>query len=300
MRVTISKPDYLVINPEKHAGNFLQVKEYPFAGVFYRLMNHLSSRGFECGKCEVCEKHYKNLSKYNRQCLNKKKNMMVFLEIGGWGIGIKIGTIDNLMPKTSADFWPDWNSNYKAPDYLQMKRLQLEVNKMSEFLQGIGVHVDFSKKLTDEEAIFNDEATNTHIHGGAKNWEELDAYVENEKKKKGYFLDHNSKDAHDKELISGQEKYFYSYHHGNRMVKGIIHHHINNMWWVMVNGKRFNVASFRLFDFNPIMPMRKMLNFDEQISRLQKEITKASEDYNFERCISINNKLKSLRKEVAV
>lgn len=74
------------------------------------------------------------------------------------------------------------------------------------------------------------------------------------------FPSYNATDKNGKKLRNGQVKYFYDYK--RRLMRGVVYHNINNMWWVVINKYEYrNVAAFHLFDIEKgNMPERRIKN----------------------------------------
>lgn len=59
--------------------------------------------------------------------------------------------------------------------------------------------------------------------------------------------DYNARDRDNKKLYNEQIKYYRD--RKGRLMRGIVYHNINNMWWVVLNKHNYtNVAAFQLFD----------------------------------------------------
>ncbi|MEH6944392.1 hypothetical protein [Bacillus sp. JJ722] len=71
---------------------------------------------------------------------------------------------------------------------------------------------------------------------------------------------YNATDKNGKQLRNGQVKYFYGYK--RRLMRGIVYHNINNMWWVVINKFEYrNIAAFELFDIETgNIPSRRIKN----------------------------------------
>jgi hypothetical protein len=66
-----------------------------------------------------------------------------------------------------------------------------------------------------------------------------------------YHINHNARDR-DKKLIENEQVKYYRDYRSGRLMRGIVYHNINNMWWVVLNKDRFtNIACFELFDATP-------------------------------------------------
>jgi hypothetical protein len=109
-----------------------------------------------------------------------------------------------------------------------------------------------------------------------------------------YNRNYNSKDKDGKQIICGETKYFYNYY-TKRLSRGTVYHHINNMWWVLVHGKRNNISSFYLFDLFPETPAKKSLGKEAQINRMEKQLRLLEDKRLYEKCISLNKSIAKLQ-----
>ena len=139
--------------------------------------------------------------------------------------------------------------------------------------------------FTAEEYIINNLKTNSHIHGKVTCLEDIKKSITED----SYDYQHNSNDANNKKIICGELKYFYNYYN-RRMFCGIVWHNINNMWWVIVNGVKYNVASFNLFDFDKNLPKRKPASQGD----IQRLLNKFESKKEYLRCHAINKQLEKL------
>lgn len=185
----------------------------------------------------------------------------------------------------------DFNKFDLMPYMIRLSYLN-EAKRLAKYAEKVGAHVEFVKKLSDTEEIIDTNNKNTHVHGKITCLEDIKGLM------KPYDLNHNSTDANGKQIICGDEKWFYTYK--GHICKGIAYHHINNMWWVMVNGKRHNIAAFNLFDKPDVIRRRKPLSQKEQMRRIEYELQTQLEKRNFLACHRLStmlNKLNETEKE---
>lgn len=123
-------------------------------------------------------------------------------------------------------------------------------------------------------------------------------YVESHKEKVNLLRKHidknpsegyNNKDKNKVVLKNGDIRYFYNYK--NKLSRGEVHHHINNMWWVISGDTIYNIANFDLFEYEPNMSIKKPV---DKVARLKAELKKYIDLEDFERCIKIKKQLKAL------
>lgn len=99
--------------------------------------------------------------------------------------------------------------------------------------------------------------------------------------------DYNSKDCDGNLLRDGQIRYFWDY--CGRLGRGVVMHHINNMWWVIASPYTLlNIASFDFFDWKPGMPLKKPCNREK---KLNTALQKAVDIRNYERAIVLRDLL---------
>ena len=69
--------------------------------------------------------------------------------------------------------------------------------------------------------------------------------------------EYNAKDRDGKILHNGEVKYFRDW--SGYLIRGVIYHNINNMWWVLpLDGDVMNKACFELFDLTDAEPRRRV------------------------------------------
>ena len=91
---------------------------------------------------------------------------------------------------------------------------------------------------------------------------------------------YNRKDKEGQELSSGDIRYAYSFH--GELIKGVVKHNINNMWWLITPSNYYNIYSGDLFSS---MEGKSIKKRPEAMERLKTELSKAIKEENFERCI---------------
>ena len=101
-----------------------------------------------------------------------------------------------------------------------------------------------------------------------------------------------SKDGDGNPIVEGDLRYFY---YNGILHRGIIYHHINNMWYVAVNKyKYYNIADFQLFTWKSGMPIRNK----NKKGALKKLLDKAIKCHNFEKAIIFRDLL-GIKEDVA-
>lgn len=64
------------------------------------------------------------------------------------------------------------------------------------------------------------------------------------------------------------------------------------MWWIISNNKRYNKASFELFDFDEKLTRRKPVD----INKMYRILTKYEKEHNYIRCNKLYSVIKKLEK----
>ena len=242
------------------------------------LIFFLRKRGFKIGENKLFKKYYKSISKYHK--IGFKNDVVVLLEITSNSIKLEFGNQKNLWGDGQG-FVVDFNENYINLTYVEKKKIELEFKKvLNYYINKNIVYLPNDNDRTDIENIIHSDNNNLHIHGKISILEDIGKYI----KEDSYDYKFNSFDKNKKRIICGDIKYFYDYY-TRRLSVGVVYHNINNMWWVLVNGKRYNYASFNLFDYEPELPKREPVTKHKIVSLLKKY----SKEMNYERCISIRN-----------
>lgn len=266
---------------------------YTHLNLFKGVIRLMKKRGWAVGIDPLYKERNKCLSKYHKY--GRKGDLEVKMEI--FANGFRLEFFQNIVFKNSNGGYYDFDKFDKMP-YLIKVRFKVIANAIKAYL--------FKKGIPDEtepsnpsavDKILKDQKINTHIHGGATTLAEIGDYVEKDKayyKEKGWQPNRNYLDANKQDLKCGQTKYFYSYQHSNRFVRGIIYHNINNMWWVIYNGVRCNVAAFDLMDFCPFLVGRKRLSPKAKIAKLKRKRSELEAVHDYKKCISVQAKIDKL------
>lgn len=255
--------------------------------LYLNICNYFKRRGFDVVRDEEAFNNYPTISK-------------------GYKYGIKNGLEFNSKP-TSAGFTFEFYQNinfenknggkYDFNKYEKMPyRIKLtyrnEMFKLADFLKTKNVEVIIKYPLSDIEKIIKSNQDNTHIHGqNIKCLEDIGVYMASESGR--HNRENNSKDANKKQITCGETKYFYDYYN-KKLSRGIVYHHINNMWWVLVNGKSYNISSFDLFDLTPETPFKKPISLESKINRMERELKKLEEKREYIKCINLNKSINKL------
>lgn len=273
----------VMLHFEERGDNF--TLDVPHKNKWLSIIRFLKSRGFKVTENAYYKKQYGCLTKYHK--IGHKKNVVLLMEITAAGISVEFGNIKNLWVDMPQSFWSDpTDERYKKLTYLEEIAVKLEIKKLLQFCEKYKHEfIVEDNTLSPEEYIIKNLNINKHIHGKVTCLED----IKNSITEDSYNYKHNSNDANNKKIICGDVKYFYDYY-TRRLSVGVAWHHIGNMWWVIVNDKKYNIAAFRLFDFNPELPKRKPADKNEMERILKKYESK--KDYL--RCHSINKKAEEL------
>ena len=253
----------------------------PHYKLWERINSYLRRRGFNVTLDPQIEEDYKGLSKGHRYGIKKQLEFKTHR----YPTGFEYKFFQNINFENQYGGEHDFDKYEKMP-YMVKLSYRNEMIRLADFARSIGVNVIIEKKLTDIEAIIKSNNDNLHVHGRIESLDDLKGVM------KKYDLSCNSTDANKKQIICGDMKCFYDYN--KHIAIGKAYHNINNMWWVIVNGKRYNKASFELFDPYPEMPKRKPLKYEEFIQRLHTELRKFEEKKDYERCIQLRNYIRKI------
>lgn len=278
----------IVLNfKEKSSGFTLDV---PHHDKWLDIIMFLSNRCFKITKNQYYEKEYNVLSPFHK--IGFKKDITCLMAISGGSIQVEFGNIQNLWKDMPQSFWNSPSDDrYTKLSYLENKAVELETKKLIDFCKGYDLELQIEdSNLPPEEYIIASLKNNTHIHGVVNSLNDIKVSM----KENSYDYLHNSNDKNKKKIICGDIKYFY-HPYTNRLSFGIAWHHINNMWWVITGGQKYNLACFYLFDYDPSLPKRKPVS-ESKITSLLKRF-ESKRDYK--RCLMIKEYSDKLFSKVA-
>lgn len=213
--------------------NFLHYKLYR------QVLDYLGSLGFYVSEDKEIKKRYPSLSKDR----NRGRYGDLEFKSERFPAGFSIKFFQNVVFENPHGGEHDFDKLDKMP-YLIRKQFELTIKKLSKFLMDKGISNETKPVYRNAEAkIKHDYVESWHHPQKDMNFHlsDLDGQT---------FESYNSKDRDDKILHNGEIKYFRDYR--GYLARGKIYHHINNMWWVIVNENEVrNVASFEFFDLTP-------------------------------------------------
>lgn len=264
----------LFINFDEKGENF--TLDVPHKKDWDSLLYFLRRRGFKISAIPHYVEHYNILSKYHKQAT--KENLLILLEIDRQSIKVEIGDIRNTF-NSKDQFKSTYHDGFIHLNYIDSLRIKNELLQIKKHFTDKGFEYDpCDSELDKVELIIQKEKINSHVHGkGIENIEDISVIVNQ------YPDNHNNLDANKKRIISGEMKYFYD-RRTKRLSCGIAIHNINNMWWVLNNGNRQNIASFDLFDYSPDLPKR---NQSRKTQILKEKLSVLEKQRDYRRCEKI-------------
>jgi len=278
--------DSLYIRFDQGGDTWGSISKLPHYKDWVKVLNYLKRRGFEIKTPEYFIKQ--NYGKSTHKTAYKQ-DIVLSLELMGSQIAIKFGNIQNFWKDMDYCFWSLTDHRATQLNYLEGKRIELEVNRLlSIFPQEKIKREDI--KLSPEQKILKNKKESCHSKDRTKLDElGLEGVVFQMSE---YDHSQNSTDRDKKKLECGELKYFYDY--DKRLKCGRVYHNLNNMWWVLTTDDYHNVSSFNLFDYNN-QPRRKQLKTEEKINRLESELRKHESNKNYLRCMAINKQIEKLK-----
>lgn len=252
----------------------------PHYKIWDDINKYFRKRGFIVKADPETLKNYKSLSKDRRHGV--KKDLHFWAE--RFPAGFRYEFYQEVNIKNSNGGKYDFDK-YKMMPYMVKLSYRNEAMRLAKYCESIGMNVIVEKPMTDIENIIDSNNTNLHVHGGRiEKLDDLKDLMDDEPS-------YNVLDKNKKKITCGDRKCFYDYR--NRIAIGEAYHNINNMWWMVVNGKSYNISAGSLFDFYPEVPKKKPLTKNEKIQRLHSELKNAEAKMNYERCIVLRKLLES-------
>lgn len=277
----------LYIRFDQGADTWKNISKHPNYKYWTKVLNYLRKRGFEI---KIPQYFIETKWGYSTHKVAIKGDVVFCPEFMHSQIEIKFGNVQNLWKDHEHNFWSLTDNRATQLNYLQGKKVELEVKKLlGIFPQEIIKRHDV--KQTFEEMVIESLNKNTHIHGKVTCLNDIKISIENGAGK--HNQGRNSRDRDGKQIICGELKYYYCYY-SKKLSCGYAWHNINNMWWVIDNGQRRNIASFELFDYNG-EPRRKELTTEKKINRLERECRYYEDKKDYLRCMAINKQIEILK-----
>lgn len=225
------------INDTDESHEWRDRNEWSHYPIMHKLLNFMKSRGFEIGRDQRIQKHYK--------CLNKdhwygKKGDLEF-EAERYPRGFRFEFYQNINFENPNGGRSDFDKFKKMPYLIKLLWIN-ETKKMGNFLDKLGI-----KNNTDTEYRFAEDKIK-------KDFVDCDHHPQKDMDFSLKDLDgttceanYNNTDRDGRTIYNGEIKYFRDWN--GRLVRGKVYHNINNMWWVIINSTEIrNIADFELFD----------------------------------------------------
>lgn len=287
----------LFLDFEQRGENF--TLKVPHKPVWDSIIRFLRNRGWTVGENPNYKEHYNQLTKYHK--IGFKGAVAVLMEINPAQIEIHFGHVKNLWTGIAQSFWEkgDAFDRYNRLTYLEEKAVDLEIKKTLDYCKKWASPEPMEWQMNAVERILNNEQVNKHIHGGATSLDHLKDLMHLQYAN-SYQSTHNLVDKNKKLIYCGETKYFYDEYRTKRLMRGIVYHNINNMWWVILPcGTLRNVACFQLFDWDPRLLKRKTLSDENQLKFLKNLAEKALKDRSYGTLGRLSTVLSKLEKEAS-
>lgn len=211
----------------------------------FDLMRH---RGFEIGTDREVLARYECIAK---DYFEGRKGDLLF-KSHRYPAGAEITFYQEHNTENSAGGYYDFKKITMMP-YLIRLRFLVELKYIKQLLLSMG-YSDISKPVfkTAEDNIKKDFVESNHHPQEDMNFNLKDLHGTT------CHENYNNTDTDGKIIYNGQLKYFRDYK--GRLLRGIVYHNINNMWWVQLNKFEYtNKADFELFDLTTENSARKLV-----------------------------------------
>jgi hypothetical protein len=219
--------------------------------------------GFRFHQDPEIKKRYRSLA-HSHHC-GRKQDLHFKSSITGRHTEIKF--YEDVVRDHSAGGYFTHDKLNKMPYQLRLKAL-LAMKKVTRLLVSLGF-TDTTRRYPSDDAL---SAVMMHR-------EEIEDFQGKNFYQREYHS-YNATDGDSHRLSDGQIRYFW--HYDGSLKRGMVYHHINNMWWVVCNKTFYwNVASSELFQWTPAMRRRKPVS----AKHLQGRLDRAIKEQNFEKAI---------------
>lgn len=243
------------------------------AKLFRSLMEVLRGQGWEVALDQRIVKHYRCLAKSHRE--GSKGSIRFKAEYYPAGLEIK------FFPNYGGDNpnGPEYGfDHYERATYLDKKRLDQVMALLSDCMARRGF-------VDETEPEFKDPREEVEYKvRSCWHFKEHDVSSENRPDMSEY----NSKDLDGKQLVNGMTRYFFGWN--GELLRGVLYHHINNMWWVIASGQVHNVSTGDLFSYDPVRCARKYQS-RHAVSRMRAKLEKAVKERDYKLADILTQKL---------
>jgi hypothetical protein len=224
------------------------------AKLFKQLMDILRGMGWKVTLDPEIVKNYRLLVKYNR--VGEKGDLRFKARYYEAGLEIK--------------FWPNYggdnrngpeygSDHYGRATYLDKKRLDHVVGMLADRMR--------ARSFEDRtEPAFADPREEVEYRVRSC-WHFKEHDVSNECRPD--MQPYNRKDQDGVELTNGMTRYFFGWN--GELMRGVVYHNINNMWWVIAGKQVTNVSSGDLFSYDPVR-CRPRYQSRGMVSRMRRKL----------------------------
>lgn len=263
----------------------VKLEETPHYKIMSEILNHLNKvKGYKATKNPFYENRYKILSIYHR--LITINDLLICFELENYGLKIELGYDKNMF--NGNNFWGSDDERSKPLSYLDKKRVELEIRRISNFLSQQNVEIQDCRRinLSPEEEILKSKS-----EGWYSNATSLDQIVND---MSNHDLAHNNNDQNGKKIKNGDVKYFYNPSMGNRLCKGKVYFNLNSSWYVVLSKEIAYVQSRQLFDYTPTLSKRRKLDEVEYKRKIKRLLNTELKNENYDR-VSTLSKILSIK-----
>ncbi|WMM26686.1 hypothetical protein RBU61_08405 [Tissierella sp. MB52-C2] len=241
--------------------------DYP---ILHRLLNFMSTRGFQIGRDPEYQRRYKSL---NKDHWYGRKGTLEF-KAERYPRGFRLEFFQNINYENKYGGYYDFDKFEKMPYMIKLMFIN-EANKIAEFLKALGI----TENTRIEYKLSKDKIKQHYVescHYPQKNMDfnlsDLDGTT--------CEYSYNNTDRDGKTIYNGQIKYFRNWK--GRLMRGRVYRNLNNMWWVILNDTEYtNIADFQLFDANEedfkvrrLVKDRKPKEYIDRIEKINQTSTK--------------------------
>lgn len=102
---------------------------------------------------------------------------------------------------------------------------------------------------------------------------------------------YNTEDGDKRTLRDGDLRYFRDY--SGHLLRGLVYHHINNMWWVKVSPfEARNIGAHDLFSYDPARHKQKEV--PRRIEKMKRNLARHIKREEFEKCAGLRDAIKAV------
>lgn len=236
-------------------------------GTFHRVLNMLKDNGFDVWKDRTVPKILQK-DHYAGQLGDLK------FKAERYSIGFKIDFYQDVSAKNPNGGYYDFDKFRHMPYIIRLQYMKY----MKKIVYFMNLNFDVEDKTVYPHRLAEDKIKADYVRSPHYpqtdmdfNLSDLDGMTPPE---------WNGTDDRDGRVIhNGEVKYFRNY--DGRLYRGKVYHHINNMWWVILNRYEVrNIACFELFDLSSEDNLRRMKDpsSSNAAQKYRKHLEKLSEE----------------------